>query len=892
LSKKIAIFLFLILSHQVAVLAQKEASNWIFGAFGGVNFSCLSPQLYSSPFDGLEGGACISSTNGELLFITNGNVVWSRDFRIMPNGRDIGGLCTNYFGGSSSSQSSLIVPHPGIPNQYYVFTTDCAEDSFQTGLRYSIIDLSLNGGMGDVIEKDKLLIAPSAEKIAAVFQPNGKDVWVVTHGVFSNTFYAFSITSVGLNITPIKSNAGQIHPGGRGYLKFSPNGQRLVAACFIDGFEDGISPEIFSFNLNTGEVASEFILPGASKSTYGASFSPNGKILYTTCAWTCIPTIEQFNLEAGTPEQIVDQRYTIESPNVYGALQLGIDGRLYYLSYDYSGPSTVNYLSVIYSPNTSGPSCNPLQKYMALPCWIGYSFGLPNFIESYFQSPVQGSSNCELPEKDLIENFSFASTVDCENLTVTFDNKCSIGDVEIALRSFFGCIFDFGDGSKFYATTTEDVEHVYTRPGIYTVTIDLWQSNCVVRTIQDVVEILPVKSQFSYVQDCKSLDVNFVNGTEESDKSIAWSWNFGDNSVDNTSNAKSPTHNYGAPGIYTVTLTATSDCNSSTVELIAHVFWPLTVSLGADTTFCFGKPFTISLNQQGVSYLWNTGHTGPTISITAPGEYSVQLSSANCSVSDTIEVTYRDCLLCNTSINDLNLGNDTTICESDAVSLIVDDNISGDILWNTGSTDRSIEVTSSGKYWVSVTAGNCQASDTLNIDPRDCQLCHTSINDLSLGSDTTICESDALSLVIGDSIRGSVLWSTGSTGRGIDVTGSGKYWVSVTAGNCQGSDTLNIDTRDCTQCNVFIPNTITPNGDGKNDEFSFVADCDYYAFRMDIYNRWGNKLFTTSAPSWNGMIRNETAPSDVYYFAIQYSFTGPQSRVMTHHKKGWIQVLK
>ncbi len=384
-----------------------------------------------------------------------------------------------------------------------------------------------------------------------------------------------------------------------------------------------------------------------------------------------------------------------------------------------------------------------------------------------------------------------------------------------SFEEFFGCIFDFGDGSKFYATTTEDVEHVYTRPGIYTVTIDLWQSNCVVRTIQDVVEILPVKSQFSYVQDCKSLDVNFVNGTEESGKPIAWSWNFGDNTVDNTSNAKSPTHNYGAPGIYTVTLTATSDCNSSTMELIAHVFSPLTVSLGADTTFCFGKPFTIGANQEGVSYLWNTGHTGPTISITAPGEYSVQLSSANCSVSDTIEVTYRDCLLCNTSINDLNLGNDTTICESDAVSLIVDDTISGDILW-----------------------------------------------------------------------------STGSTGRGIDVTGSGKYWVSVTVGNCQGSDTVNIDTRDCTQCNVFIPNTITPNGDGKNDEFSFVADCNYYAFRMDIYNRWGNKLLTTSAPSWNGIIRNETAPSDVYYFAIQYSFTGPQCRVMTHHKKGWIQVLK
>jgi len=101
------------------LFAQREAANWVFGGFGGINFLCPSNGIITTPFDGLEGGACISSSNGELLFITNGDVVWNRDFRIMPNGRGIGGLCEFYGNYASASQSGLIIPHPGNPNRCY-----------------------------------------------------------------------------------------------------------------------------------------------------------------------------------------------------------------------------------------------------------------------------------------------------------------------------------------------------------------------------------------------------------------------------------------------------------------------------------------------------------------------------------------------------------------------------------------------------------------------------------------------------------------------------------------------------------------------------------------------------------------------------------------------------
>lgn len=892
LGKRIILLLYLMICHQVVVEAQKEASNWVFGGFAGVNFSCSVPQIFPTPFDGLEGGASISSPSGELLFLTNGDAVWSKDFRVMPNGRDIGGLCTGYGNYASASQSSLIVPHPGNPDLYYLFTTDCAEDNFVGGLRYSVVDMSMNGGFGDVIEKNQPLVALTGEKIAAVFQPNGTDVWVVTHGVLSNTFYAYSITGAGLNLIPVISNTGQVHPGGRGYLKFSPDGYRLVATCFQYGFFDGISTEIFHFDLNTGKVTSDFILPTGSKSDYAASFSPNGKVLYTSCSWTCWPTIEQFNLEAGTPQEIFDQRYTIETPGIYGAMQLGIDGKLYYLS---SESSSGRYLSAIQSPNAVGAACNLLQKYVALPCWAPPSWGLPNYIESYFLSPPPGPSSCQPMKKDLIENFDFTPVVDCEDLSVAIDNESSVMDMELVTQGLTRVAivwqFDFGDGMQYNSASVEDVNHTYANPGTYTITLSVWQFSCQVRTIQKVIEILPVQSRFHATQDCKSRRMDFINETMDYNQPLQWNWNFGDNSPDHTSNAKSPTHTYAIPGTYTVTLTTTSSCNSSTVAMTIDVRAPFTVSLGNDATFCFDQSLTLSTDRPGDSYRWNTGEVSSTIAISMPGSYWVQVSVGNCTVSDTINVTYRDCVLCQTPIHTLSLGDDVTICEEDVIHYTVDPAIVGDILWSNGFTERSMDVNAPGKYWVSVVSGNCHVADTVNVTPAGCLICNPSLQDLNVGSDTTICESDAVNLIIPNTILGDVLWSSGSTERSIDVTDPGTYWVKVSNGECQASDSLTVATRDCWQCNAFIPNIISPNGDGKNDEFSFSADCDYYSFRMDIYNRWGNRMLTVSLPTWNGFIGNEMA-FGIYYFTIQYSFTGPQSRVLTHQKKGWVQVVR
>ncbi len=819
--RKKYLLLVLLFLNPILCYAQKEAANWVFGGYGGVNFSCASPNLFFTPFDGLEGSSCISSPDGEFLFITNGDVVWSRDFQVMPNGRGIGGLCRNFADYSSASQSALIVPHPGISHQYYVFTADCAEDGFQDGFRYSIIDLSLNGGLGDVIEKNKLLVGMTGEKIAATFQPNGKDVWVVTHGILSNTFYSFSITASGLNTTPVVSNTGQVHPGGRGYLKFSPDGNRMIAACFIQSFDDGIFPELFTFNANTGVVNSDFILTTSTKSVYSASFSPNGKVVYTTCSWTCgadITFIEQFNLEAGSPEEIADQRYNIQIQGFPGALQLGIDGKLYFLS-GVSEPSIASYLSVITFPNAIGPSCEAIQRYVELPCWMGPSVGFPNFIESYFQSPVTDFSACQPPTKDFIDNFDFAVNVNCGNKSIALDNQSTLLPFEVVTRGGFLPLtwtFDFGDGTEFRSANPEDVVHTYQQPGTYRVTLRVTLLGCDVRSTQKVIQILPVVAQFEFEQDCKTLEVEFNNLTRNLGQAIDWRWDFGDGSLPTTE--QSPAHTYLTSGIYSVTLEAKSICNTSTSVIQVEVKNPLTVSLGADTDFCFGESISIGQPISGASYAWNNQLTTSTISVNTPGAYSVVVGLKNCTATDTIRLSYRDCVLC---------------------------------------------------------------QDFIEYEQK-----------LKIGKDTTLCETDAIRLSIDPTIRWEIAWSTGSIARSIEVTSPGTYQATITGGNCQISDEVNINFKDCTKCDAVIPNVFTPNDDQVNEEFTFTIPCDYTEFKMDIYNRWGQLVLSTTSNFWNGIIGNARATPGVYYYTIQYSFTGPRFSKITRHQKGWVQLIR
>ena len=142
--------------------------------------------------------------------------------------------------------------------------------------------------------------------------------------------------------------------------------------------------------------------------------------------------------------------------------------------------------------------------------------------------------------------------------------------------------------------------------------------------------------------------------------------------------------------------------------------------------------------------------------------------------------------------------------------------------------------------------------------------------------DTLICKQQSITL--NATYDGAMYqWSTGDTTPFIEVSERGAYSVKIGLNNCYVTETITVDK--C-QSTLFVPNAFTPNGDGINDEFKPAA-VQLQAYQMNIYNRWGQLVFTTTAieNGWNG----ENSETGVYAYVITYTdnFNRQQSQTGT-----------
>lgn len=369
------------------LLSQGETSNWYFGNGAGIAFNddgSVAP-VTDGKLDTFEGCATISNSFGDLLFYTDGITVYNQNHAVMQNGRGL-------FGDSSSTQSAIIVPKPEDLNIFYIFTVDTStfEGDPDRGLNYSIVDMSLNNGLGAVTQKNISLLNDCSEKITAVVKDcSDQSIWVVTFAssngsnfVF-DTFHAFEVNTTGVVKQSVRSTFNGLDiEDPRGYLKITPDGTKLASANMKGGLYT------YDFDARTGIVSNQENIPisGAAFAPYGVEFSPNSQYLYIHASNDIFDetgntsTLLQYDMSApivSKSQEIIDSRAIFR-----GALQLGANGKIYRTTANSYFEGTP-YLSIIHRPNQKGNAAGYAHQAVSLN-GKNATQGLPPFIQSFF----------------------------------------------------------------------------------------------------------------------------------------------------------------------------------------------------------------------------------------------------------------------------------------------------------------------------------------------------------------------------------------------------------------------------------------------------------------------------------------------------------------------------
>ena len=386
--------------------AQNEGNVWYFGSNAGIDFNGPTPvPLTNGALNTFEGCASIADNSGNLLFYTDGLTVYNANHATMTNG-------TGLLGNPSSTQSAIIVQDPGASHLYYVFTID----GFGNGLNYSIVNMNLQGGLGEVTTLNTPVVNNTTEKVTAVKHANGTDFWIVTLISTAGVgFHSYLLTPSGLNLTPVVSVMG--HPNNVGYLKVNPQGDRIAVAN-SNNF-NGNQVQIYDFDNATGLLSNEMSF--AKTAAYGIEFSPNGNLLYVAC-WAWSDYLFQYNLQAGTGSlaDILASEVNLSDPdhqNTSGAIQLGPDFKIYHAN------DTSDVLGVINDPDVIGVGCNYNMNGFNL--GGRYSkYGLPIFFNSVFGDNSQTNlvhcigDSLTLQDDDF-DNYNWALANDPTNVIST-----------------------------------------------------------------------------------------------------------------------------------------------------------------------------------------------------------------------------------------------------------------------------------------------------------------------------------------------------------------------------------------------------------------------------------------------------------------------------------------
>ncbi len=580
--------------------AQAQANTWYFGYRAGIDFSSGIPvPLLDSQIDAYEGCASVSDAQGNLLFYTNGGgasldlmlvngvrngYIWNRNHEVMYDMGETEG------GGYSSGQSALILPVIGSDHEYYVFTMDQQASlnsaAGNRGLRYFIVDMNLNGGLGGVTAANQPIFAPAAECLTVVRHANGTDYWLVAIDQNTKDFVVVPVTAAGVQ-TPFLQNR-QSSSSINIVMKASPNGQFLFC-----------NYQLYRFDPANGNIS--FFSDLFESNSYSFSFSPTSQYLYTMTS-DFGDSLARFDI---TVPDVLGSKKVIANLGLAfpGGMQIGPDGNIYMidLGEDQAMFETVA-ISQIECPDSENPTFNRAIFEFESEPGIGSFFGLPNFPDFLFDTPPT-----------MVKN----DTV-----------KICAGDTVVLATDFVGENYLWSNAETLPSITVFNT-------GTYSVSI----TNSCGREI--AIQHFSVVLKSSNPTEGPTIEVLKCKGATATLEAEAganiYQWSTGE-----TASSIS----VGQTGAYQVTVTDECSVLVQTFNVSDQAAPTVEFIFPSQATPCIGDTFQLEALAIGAtSFLWSNGDTSASIRAAAGEVYSVIAANECGENTATFEVPGGDCCL-------------------------------------------------------------------------------------------------------------------------------------------------------------------------------------------------------------------------------------------------------
>jgi len=582
-----------------SVSGQKENNTWVFGAKAGLDFNAPgNPLPLTTAISQSEGCASFSDpATGQLLFYTDGNKIWNASHQVMPNGTL--GIMT-----FSTAQAALILPFPGNPGRYYVFSLGHVyNNSPDIGkLYYSVVDMSLNGGLGDVVPGQKKILLDTGLREALAAVHGCRSDWLLVNTRIGNTFKVYPVTPAGIGV-PVLSPVGSARDGYPGVIKISPDGRKLTfsgIAVIIGGTGD---LTLYDFDAATGSVSNP--VPVSQRFFYGICFSPDNTKLYgITTTLNASSRLYQYDITPGNTAAIQASEADLgATPSGQPSdIQAGPDGKLYLGCNSAAAMDRVNF------PNLAGAACDYVHQVVALAPGTSMRLGLPNIV-------VRAAG------KD-----TFTSVA--PPVILCRDGEGYLPVMLQARPGYTGYLWEDGDTAAGRPVSV---------PGVYRVVVTDTGAPCQV-WLDSFIAAAGPDLRFSLGEDITTIFCDHPDSYVALEVNIpgaAYRWQ--DGSTDRQYHAR-------RPGIYRAEVMEDGCMFADTIVIRDTTLSP---ELGPDVRVCNDDRISITLQSPpvlpGTEIRWSNGSSAPSIQAADTGLYWIRLVYAPCIFADSMRITSEIC---------------------------------------------------------------------------------------------------------------------------------------------------------------------------------------------------------------------------------------------------------